>query len=104
MVNTTLDVIIPAGADTHYSIRLPGMGNEVPFKTPGDAKIVVNALPDGLYQRNGSELTLHVDLSLKEALLGWNRTLTHPNGTKFGVIYDRMSSPGRSVCNPLSVD
>lgn len=66
-------VYIPPGADTQYAVTLHGLGPEEPFKTPGDFKLVVDTLPHEKFTRNGSDLIVHVELSLREALLGWNR-------------------------------
>lgn len=71
--NISKELLIPPGADSLYTITLTGLGDEVAFKQPGDVKFVVNVLKDGLYTRNGSDLVRHLDLTLKEALLGWNR-------------------------------
>ena len=67
------NVTIPRGADTNYIVTFTGMAHAGPFITPGNVRFVVKALPHPSFLRNGSDLVIETQLTLREALFGWRR-------------------------------
>jgi DnaJ family protein A protein 2 len=65
-----------------------------PGIAPGDVVFVLNAIPHESFERNGSDLLIHVTITLSEALLGFSRIiLTHLDGR--GIKF--TSPPGKII-------
>lgn len=65
-----ISVNIPAGIRDGEMIRMSQMGEAVHNGTAGDLYIKINVAPHSIFKRDGSDLTMEMDLKLSEALLG----------------------------------
>jgi molecular chaperone DnaJ len=97
----TLSVTIPAGVETASRLRIKGEG-ESGKKGKGDLFIVVEVLPHSLFQRQGSDLTTEVSVTLPMAVLGTealvptldgNVVMKIPAGTQSGSVF-RLKGKG----------
>ena len=62
-------------------IVLHGEGDQEPGIPPGDVIFVLETKPHEFFERSGSDLLAHVNITLSEALLGFSRViLTHLDG------------------------
>lgn len=88
---SVLDVRIEPGMQEGDRIVFPGQCSESPeFETPGDVILVVRAATtdSDAWERQGADLTVTVQLTLAESLLGWSRSLEgHPSGAAVPVIW-----------------
>ncbi len=75
-----IKVIIPAGINDGEMIRMQGAGEAVPKGTPGDLYIKISVQPHSLFRREGSNLTMDLDLKLSDALLGGERVIQTLDG------------------------
>jgi curved DNA-binding protein len=66
----TREVKIPPGVKTGSKIRLAGEGNSGPFGERGDLYLVIDVLPDPLFERKDDDLYLTFNLPLTIAVLG----------------------------------
>jgi DnaJ family protein A protein 2 len=88
-----LDVEIKPGMQEGDRLVFPGQCSESPmFEAPGDVILVIRAAAGDKegeqWTRRGSDLALEVELSLPEALLGWERTFaSHPSGRPLHLIW-----------------
>jgi DnaJ-class molecular chaperone len=67
----TLDVTIPAGVEDGQTLRLRGKGAPSPGEgPPGDALVQIVVKPHRFFTREGSDIILHLPITVKEAALG----------------------------------
>ncbi|MEW6571469.1 MAG: molecular chaperone DnaJ [Nitrospirota bacterium] len=67
----TVNVKIPAGADTGSRVRLRGMGNPgVGGGVPGDLIIEITVRPHRLFKRKGNDIYIDLPVTFGEAALG----------------------------------
>lgn len=71
---------IPPGTRHGDSIEIEGAGNVRPGMQAGDVVVRVVQLSNRIFQRDGDDLQFNISLSLREALLGWSREVTHLDG------------------------
>jgi molecular chaperone DnaJ len=65
-----LSVTIPAGVDDGDKVRLSGEGNAVAGGANGDLYVLVNLLPNKLFERNGKDLYFETPIPFDVAVLG----------------------------------
>lgn len=80
----TLYVTIPQGIDNNEIVILEKKGN-ICGKEYGDVKVKIDLKPDKQYQRTGLDLVLTKNITLKEALCGFEFTFTHLNGKMYNI-------------------
>jgi len=64
---------IPPGVDTGSTLRLQGQGGASPRGMGGPAGnlfVRVNVAPDSTFHRSGADVTVHVPVSISQAVLG----------------------------------
>jgi len=66
----TREVKIPPGVKTGSKIRLAGEGNTGAFGERGDLYLVIDVLPDPIFERKDDDLYLNFNLPLTVAVLG----------------------------------
>jgi curved DNA-binding protein len=77
----TLRVKIPAGADTGTRIRLAGQGDAgVLGGPPGDLYLTLHVRPHAFFERDGSDLSLDLPVTLPELVLGASIEVPTPDG------------------------
>ena len=76
----TITLNIPAGADSGISLVIKGKGNAYSEAVRGDVKITINVTNDTPFQRKGNDLYYKKQITLKEALCGFQFQFVHLNG------------------------
>ena len=76
----TISLNIPAGIDHNMGLCIRGKGNAYSDAVRGDVKIIIQVVNDTPFQRKGNDLYYKKQLTLKEALCGFNFQFTHLNG------------------------
>ena len=76
----TITLNIPAGADSGISMVIKGKGNAYSEAVRGDVKITINVTNDTPFQRKGNDLYYKKQITLKEALCGFQFQFVHLNG------------------------
>ena len=74
---------IPQGIPNGHRMSLEGEGHENHQLRPGNLVLKVHILPHSTFQRVGNNLIAQVNMTIKEAKNGFQRNITHLNGTKF---------------------
>jgi molecular chaperone DnaJ len=65
-----ISIVIPAGIRDGEMIRMSGMGEAISKGASGDLYIKINVTPHSVFKRDGSDLTMTLNLKLSDALLG----------------------------------
>lgn len=82
VINETkiLEVHVEKGMSENQKIIFRGEGDQAPDVEPGDVIIVLQQKPHDIFQRNGDDLTMKRDISLTEALCGFEFIVEHLDG------------------------
>ncbi|EKX52149.1 hypothetical protein GUITHDRAFT_157105 [Guillardia theta CCMP2712] len=76
----TITVDIERGAPDGHEIVYEQQADENPDMKSGDIKFKLRQLPHPLFRRDGKNLKMKMRLSLREALLGFERKVSHLDG------------------------
>ncbi|ORX53564.1 DnaJ-domain-containing protein [Hesseltinella vesiculosa] len=94
-----IEIFIEKGMTNGQKIVLKGEGDQEPGIDPGDVCLVLQQKEHDVFQRDGADLMCRIDLSLTEALCGFDKILlTHLDGR--GI---RVKHPAGSVIKPNMV-
>lgn len=93
-----LGVNIEKGMKNGSKIRFAGEADEAPDVDAGDVIFVVQEKQHAVFKRKGGDLLTTVNLSLREALCGFTRTIVHLDGRVL-----KLSSSAGMVTAPESV-
>lgn len=77
---TSLLVSIERGMSSGDTVVFPSRGEQQPKKIPGDVVLKLSERQHKVFTRVGVDLQTEVEISLREALLGWERTITQLDG------------------------
>ena len=72
-----ISVDIEQGIPEGYVMTYEMEGDQAPKQIPGDVIFTIVTAPHELFKRVGDDLHVTVNISLKEALLGFERSITH---------------------------
>eukprot|EP00455_Lapot_gusevi_P041277 TRINITY_DN476_c0_g1_i3.p1 TRINITY_DN476_c0_g1~~TRINITY_DN476_c0_g1_i3.p1 ORF type:complete len:137 (-),score=74.42 TRINITY_DN476_c0_g1_i3:49-429(-) len=73
------------------------MGEQQPGIMPGDVIIKLNTKPHPTFRRRGDDLLHDMTISLKEALIGFKKKITHLDGHIVKVKSDQVISHGQKM-------
>ena len=80
-INEHIKIKIPSVIDNDSKIRVSGKGNAGENGAPeGDLYIKTTIIDNPVYERNGSDLTINMDIDIFEAALGIKLTVPTPYG------------------------
>ena len=79
----TVYVTVPAGVDDNELIILRNMGNVINEEVKGDIKIFVKISNETNFKREGLDLILEKNITLKEALCGFSFEIKYINGKSY---------------------
>lgn len=89
-----LEVEIPAGASDGDAFRFPGKADEHPDRETGDMIVILRCAEHSRYQRDGSNLYTTVHLTLRQALLGFEKSLLQLDGGRLQLARTEITQPG----------
>ncbi|MEI8166298.1 MAG: J domain-containing protein [Chloroflexales bacterium] len=96
-VPRTITVKIPAGVDVGTRIRVPGEGAPgLNGGTRGDLYLVVKVLPHGRFERKGDDLTVKIETSLYNLLLGGQAAVPTLAGKTISLNIPELTQNGRT--------
>ena len=76
-------ISVPMGAENGEVILLSNRGNETGDGTRGDVKVTFIVEEHPIFKRNGLDIIVEKNITLKEALCGFVFDISHLNGKKF---------------------
>lgn len=83
-----LSLIIEKGSEDENVILIRNAGDVSEVNAPCDLEFVVFAKKHPIFTRKGNDLYITVNVTLKEALLGFQKEFTHIDGSKFQIKLD----------------
>ena len=91
----SIEVELERGANDGVEVVIEGEADEAPDHEAGDIIVKISARRSkGQFRRGGTSLYKTLPISLSEALLGFERNLTHMDGRKVTVKRDGVTQPG----------
>lgn len=91
--DTTLRATIERGVAEGHEIKFPRKSEQSPGQVPGDVLMSLKLKKHPLFTREGNDLHVSMDISLKEALLGFSKVLTHLDGHEVEVEREKVTKP-----------
>lgn len=92
----TVNITVPAGAETGTKVRLRGQGGKGTAGAPaGDLVITFSVLPDRFYKRDGLDLIATVPINIAQATLGSRVSVKTLDGKKVAIRIPAGTSAGR---------
>ncbi|CAM39098.1 DNAj-like protein [Leishmania braziliensis MHOM/BR/75/M2904] len=83
-----LSVDIEEGLPEGHVLTYELEADQTPGQVPGDVLVTVVSAPHPLFRRSGNDLYANVSITLKEALLGFEKTLAHLDGHEVELHWD----------------
>jgi DnaJ family protein A protein 2 len=77
-----LKILLDKGAPDGKRYTFEGESDEMPGYDPGDVIIEIRIKKHDVFERSGADLTMKADISLLEALTGFQLLITHLDGRK----------------------
>jgi DnaJ family protein B protein 11 len=75
-----LTVDVQPGMKDGDTIKFDQVADEAVGHTPGDLVFIIKQIPDALFRREGDDLHMSLDISLQEALVGFDKSFKHLDG------------------------
>lgn len=93
---------LPKGVPDGMVFRMTGMGNEIPGNgnIPGDVNIVIHELPHPIFQREGDNLIMLLNVGVVDAILGSKVRIETLNKKKIDVTIPMGSEEGKHLTIP----
>ena len=79
--NATLSLYVEKGSDEGNVILFKNAGDTTEVNAPSDIEVEIISRPHPLFKRDGADLHININLTLKEALLGFKRTIKFLDGS-----------------------
>lgn len=98
--NTTLKLFVERGAEEGTVVTYKNQGDTSEDNAPGNIEIVITSKKHPLFRRVGYDLHMNVNVTLKEALLGFTREFDHIDGSKLTIESKSLLSCGEDFRIP----
>merc|ERR1712224_960629 len=95
--DATLTLQVERGMSDGDQLTFKGLGEQQPQKLPGDVVLTLRQRKHPVFDRSDQDLHMEATISLKEALLGFERQITHLDDRRVTIGYAGVSSPGGSI-------
>jgi len=95
-----LEVGVDPGSFVGDTIIFKHMGSQMPGQVPGDLTVTLKqrkSKTSEVWRRRGKDLQFQLNVTLREALLGFERTLRHLDGHTVEVKTRSISRPGQVI-------
>ena len=89
-----MTLYIEKGMENGNEIKFEEFGEEEPDKDPGNLIFIIQELPDKYFKREKDNLRYEMEITLKDALLGFDKYITHLDGHQVRVKKDGISQQG----------
>jgi len=90
---TTLSATIEKGMGDGAEIKFPRKSEQAPGQVPGDVLMKLRQQKHAVFTRNGNDLHMTMTISLKEALLGFEKTVKHLDDHEVEISRDGITNP-----------
>jgi DnaJ-related protein SCJ1 len=93
MSDLGFDVEIERGTPDGHEIEFEHYADETPGQQAGHVRLQVQTTPHPLFSRDGDHLWMDMEISLRDALVGFNRSFTHLDGRVVHVAREDVTPP-----------
>ena len=90
-----VNIQLSPGFPENRELLFEGKGNEHPDSYPGDLRIKISLKPHHKFTRDGADLFMDLEISFKEALLGFKKSIQFLDGSPLKI----TSENGKIVFN-----
>jgi DnaJ-class molecular chaperone len=95
--DVTLTLQLERGMRDGDTLTFKGKGEQKPKKIPGDYVLTLRQRKHAVFRRSGLDLHTDMNISLKEALLGFERSIRHMDGRDVFISYTGVTKPGATI-------
>ena len=95
-----LDAVIERGASEGSRITFARASEQSPGTVPGDVHLVLKTKPHTVFRRDGDDLEMTLRITLRQALLGFERVIRHLDGHPVRLKGAGVVSPGQVILVP----
>jgi DnaJ homolog subfamily B member 4 len=92
-----LSIAVKPGWKAGTKIKFQGEGDELPTGQMQDLEFVIEELPHPFYKRDGDTLRTTIDISLAEALCGFQRVVKTLDGRNLKITNQTVVTPGHEM-------
>lgn len=93
--DTELKLVIEKGTPSGHSQTFPMMSEQSPGKVPGDVVVEIKQKKHPQFRRDKNDLHLTLEITLKDALLGFTTIVDHLDDHEVEVTETQVVSPGQ---------
>ncbi|KAF1781566.1 DnaJ domain, conserved site [Phytophthora cactorum] len=93
MADLSFDVDLDKGTPDGFEVELENYADEISGQPAGHVRLQVLTAPHPIFTREGDQLWMDMDISLRESLVGFNKTFTHLDGRRVEVVRDEITPP-----------
>jgi len=93
MEEKALNAVIERGMPDGHELVFERASEQSPDAIPGDVILVLRTQPHDRFQRLGNDLYHNMTISLKEALLGYTKSVVQLDGRVISLTSDAITSP-----------
>lgn len=97
MEDSPIVVDIERGSVPGDTLHFKGKGEQYPQKIPGDVVVELKLHEHEIFTLHGVHLHMSIDVSLKEALLGFERTIIHLDGRHVVITVTTITKPNAVI-------
>jgi len=96
-IKVTKNCRIPKGVKNNEKVKFQGEGHELPGMERGDVVVICRVMKHRVFERLGADLAMKKQLTLKEALCGFEFKVQHVSGTMLNIKSGKneIISPGQ---------
>jgi len=91
--DTALKTTIERGMADGSQIKFPRMSEQTPGQVPGDVIMTLKQKGHKTFKRDGKDLHMNLSITLKEALLGFSKTISHLDGHDVEIASKKITKP-----------
>jgi len=91
--HTEIEAQIEKGMREGESLTFPRMTDQRPGMIPGSVIMTLKVGKHPLFERRGDDLHMNTQVSLREALLGWTKSIKHMDGHTLEIGTDSVTKP-----------
>lgn len=98
--NATLRLFVERGTKEGTVVTFKNQGDTSEENAPGNVEVIITSKKHPLFRRQGYDLHMNINVTLKEALLGFKKEFTHIDGSKLVVESKKLVSCGKPIRIP----
>jgi len=92
-----LDLTVEKGSYAGDRVFFHHMASQMPGEIPGHVIVTLEVEEDRVFKRRGKNLMVTIEITLREALLGWTRKLRHLDGHIVHLQTEAVTKPGQVI-------